>query len=371
MSEATDPKSSASADRALEPQVRTATAIAVRLGVLVLLIGWCLQIVAPFIGIVVWAFIIAVASTRPYERLAGLLGDRRSLAAALFVLLALLALIVPAVVLSETLVRGAARFAEQVTAGEVVLPTPPQKIAEWPIVGEQLHAGWLEASENLRVALRQLRPQLEAVSQWLLSAAGSAGIALLQFVASLVIAGVLLARSKGRDETVTRFASRLSGDRGLELAALAEGTIRSVVQGILGVALIQSILAGLGFLVVGLPGAGLWALLVLVAAVVQLPVALVMILPVLVVFSAESTGVAVAFLIWSLLVSLVDNVLKPILFGRGARVPAIVIFLGAIGGMLAMGIIGLFVGAVVLALGHQILMGWLSEEGPEAARGAG
>ena len=162
-------------------------------------------------------------------------------------------------------------------------------------------------------------------------------------------------------------ASRLAGERGVELANLAEATIRSVVQGIVGVALIQSILAGLGFMVVGLPAAGLWALLVLVGAVVQLPVTLVIIPPVLIVFSQASTPVAVAFTIWCVFVSLIDNVLKPLLFGRGAQVPTLVIFVGAIGGMLAMGILGLFVGAVVLALGYQILAAWLAEETATAA----
>lgn len=370
MSDATDPKSEAMAGE-LEPQVRTATEIAVRLGALVLLVSWCLVILAPFIGIIVWAFIIAVGSTGAYEWLAGMLGGRRRLAAAVYVLLALLVLIVPAVMLSESLVSGAARFAEQVTAGAVALPTPPQSIEGWPIVGERLYTAWLAGSEDLSTVLVQLRPQLEAVSRWLLSAAASAGIGLLQLVASLVIAGLLLARSERTEEALSRFASRLSANYGVELKGLAVGTIRSVVQGIVGVALIQTILAGLGLVVVGVPAAGLWALLVLVAAVVQLPVALVLIVPVLLVFSAQSTGVAVAFLIWATLVSFSDNILKPVLFGRGVQLPTIVIFLGAIGGMLAMGIIGLFVGAVVLALGYQILMAWLSDQEPAAAGAAG
>lgn len=370
MSESIDPKTSAAVDP-VEPYIRTATEIAVRLGVLVLLLAWCLQIVAPFIGLVVWAFIVAIASTGAYERLAGWLGGRRRLAAVLFVLLALLLIIVPAVFLSETLVRGATHFADQVRAGVIALPAPPESIATWPIVGEQVYGFWHEASENLKAALHQLRPQLEAVSQWLLSAAGSAGIALLQFMAALVIAGILLSRSSGRDDAVRRLAERLAPGHGDKLVTLSEGTIRTVVQGILGVALIQAILAGLGLIAVGVPGAGLWALLVLVAAVIQFPVALVMVLPVLLVFSSESTGVAGAFLVWSLFVSLIDNVLKPILFGRGARVPTLVIFVGAIGGMLAMGIMGLFVGAVVLALGHQIVLAWLApEEATDAVGGA-
>jgi predicted PurR-regulated permease PerM len=367
MSDATDARGGAMAGPDLEPQVRTATEIAVRLGALLLLAAWCLQIVAPFIGIVVWAFIFAVAAEGPYMWLERRVGGRSTLAAAIFVLLALILLIAPAIVLSETLVRGAAGFAEQVRAGGVALPTPPASVAEWPIVGEQIYAAWLKGSENLALVLQQLRPQLEAVSVWLLAAAGSAGIALLQFVGSLIIAGVFLARTENLRGALRRFVSRLTAGRGDEFVTLSVDTIRSVVQGIIGVALIQSVLAGVGLVLVGVPGAGLWALLVLVAAVVQLPVALVLLVPVLIVFATESTGVAITFLVWALFVSSLDNVLKPILFGRGARVPTLVIFVGAIGGMLAMGIMGLFVGAVVLALGYQILTAWLAEEAPQTA----
>ena len=154
--------------------------------------------------------------------------------------------------------------------------------------------------------------------------------------------------------------------RGNEFAELATATVRSVVQGIVGVAIIQALLAGLGFVVTGVPAAGLWALLVLVSAVVQLPVAVVMLPPVLLVFSSASTTAAVAFTVWCLFISLLDNVLKPILFGRGVKVPTLVIFIGAIGGMLSMGIIGLFLGAVVLALGYEILGAWMSDaDAPE------
>jgi predicted PurR-regulated permease PerM len=350
--------------------MRTATEVAVRLGALFLLVAWCLQIVAPFLGIVVWALIIAIAAAGPYQRLRVALGGRAGLAATTFVLVLLVLLFVPAVMLSETLVSGAHHFAEQLASGGLSIPVPPERVADWPIVGDRLYPLWLLASENLQAVLQRLEPQLATVSRWLLAAAGSAGIALLQLVASLLIAGVLLARSQGHEAAVVRFSSRLVGERGAEFAELAQSTVRSVVTGILGVALIQALLAGLGFIAVGLSAAGLWALLVLVAAVAQLPVVLVMIPPVLLVFSSESTGVALAFLLWSLLVSLIDNVLKPVLFGREARVPTLVIFVGTLGGMLAMGIIGLFVGAVILALGYEILRAWLAEDGVSEATDA-
>ena len=239
------------------------------------------------------------------------------------------------------------------------------------MIGPRLFASWTAASENLGDALSTARPQLEAVSRWLLGAASSAGAGVLQLVGSLLIAGVMLSRGEGRRRAIERFAIRMAGpERGSKLAHLANATVRSVVQGILGVALLQAVLAGAGFIVAGVPGAGLWALLVLVAAVVQLPVAIVMLPPLFLAFSSLGGWTAGALLVWSLVVALLDNVLKPILFGRGVEVPALVIFMGAIGGMLTMGIIGLFLGSVVLALGFALFVAWLEDSAQPAASSA-
>jgi predicted PurR-regulated permease PerM len=344
-----------------KPDVQRAVEIAVRLAVLCVLTAWCLWIVSPFVTLVVWGLIIAIGVDGFYLRVRTALGGRSVLAAVAVVLLALVLLVVPAVLLSETLISGAQHFARQLESDGFRVPPPPAKVEAWPVVGELVYSAWLRASENLTEALRPLKPQLLAASRWLFGAAGSAGVGLLQLVGSLIVAGVFLARSEGRDVVVKSVATRLTGVRGTELVDLANATVRSVVQGIVGVAIIQAVLAGLGLIVAGVPGAGLWALLVLVAAVVQLPVALVLIPPVLLVYSSSSTTVTVVFLGWSLFVTLIDNVLKPILFGRGVKVPTVVIFIGAIGGMLSMGIMGLFLGAVVLTLGYETLRAWIGE----------
>jgi predicted PurR-regulated permease PerM len=284
------------------------------------------------------------------------------------VLLGLALLVAPAIILSGTLVSGAQHFAADIGDGRLTIPPPPARMAEWPIVGGQLFEFWQLASENFEEALTHLAPQLKAVSIWLLSAAQSVGIALLQLVGSIVIAGFMLAFGEERRAAMERFAKRLAGPQGAELARLANATVSSVVQGIIGVAIIQAVLAGIAFAVAGIPGAGLWAMGVLVAAIVQLPTAVVMIPPVLLAFSSLSTPVAVALTVWCVGVGLIDNILKPMLFGRGVQVPTVVIFVGAIGGMLSMGIIGLFVGAVVLALSYEILGVWLAGLDEEASR---
>lgn len=343
-----------------EGAIQTSIEVAIRLVSVALLLGWCLMIVSPFVGIVIWALIIAIAADSPFERLASFLGGRRGLTAAIVVIGTLAILAVPVVMLAETLASGAQGFAAQIADGTLQVPPPAESVAEWPIIGDRLFAIWQLASQNLDTALTQLRPQLIVISESLVGAAGSAGAGILQLVASLILAGFLLTGSAGRHAAVVRFTSRLAGPkRGPAFAELANATVQSVVQGILGVAIIQAILAGLGFMAVGIPAAGLFALLVLVAAVVQIPVALVMIPPILIGFSTMGALPATLFAVWCVLVALLDNVLKPILFGRGVEVPTLVIFMGAIGGMLSMGIVGLFLGAVVLALGYELFGAWL------------
>lgn len=351
-----------SVDDGLTPKIRTAIEVSIRLGAITLLVLACLMIVAPFLTIVAWALIIAVAAEGGFETLSRWLGGRRVMAAFIAVTLTLLLLIVPTVQLSGSLVSGAQAFAQELKDGRVHVPPPDPRVADWPIVGKRVYENWELASKNLAAAMTHLEPQLQAVSRALLRAAGSVGAGILQMAGSLVIAGFMLVRAAKRRQSIERFATRMAGPvRGPRLMELANATVRSVVQGILGVALVQALLAGGGFMFAGVPAAGLWALLVLVAAIVQLPVALVMLPPVIYAFSSIGGVTAVALAAWCLMVGLLDNVLKPILFGRGVEVPSLVIFLGAIGGMLTLGIIGLFLGAVVLALGFALFMAWVSE----------
>lgn len=343
-----------------EETIASATEIAVRLGVLGFVVFWCLQIVAPFVGIVAWGLIIAIGAAAPYEAMAKAMGGRRGLAATVFVIIGLSVMVVPAVLLSDTLISGSQQFAQDVADGKMEIPPPQPRVAEWPVIGQPLFDAWSLASENLTAAIEPLGPQLKTVSTSLLHAAGSAGAGLLQLLASLFLAGFLLTRGEDRGAMITKFASRIAGEtQGPKLAELARATVTSVVQGIVGVAIVQAVLGGIGFIVADVPGAGLWAMLILVAAIVQLPVALVMIPPIIIVFSAQSTAVAIAFTIWCAAIGLVDNVLKPMLIGRGVELPTLVIFVGAIGGMLSMGIIGLFVGAVVLGVGYELFNAWI------------
>ncbi|MHC4992924.1 MAG: AI-2E family transporter, partial [Planctomycetota bacterium] len=313
----------------------------------------------PFLQPIVWSIILAVATQPIYTALCRVLGGRRRLAASALVLGALLVLIVPSVLLTTNLVDSVTELAEAVDSGTLEVPPPPPGVADWPLVGERVHTFWTAASRNLDAALDPLHPQLKAVGGWALEAGASAGVGLLVFVLSLVIAGVLLTNAESSAEAAHKIAERLVPERGAEFVELARSTVQSVTRGILGTALIQTFLAGLGMIVVGVPAFGLWTLLVLLLAVVQLPT-LIVLGPIIVwVFGSTSTGMAVLFAVWGVAVGLSDNVLKPLLLGRGSDVPMLVIFIGAIGGFVRAGIIGLFVGAVVLAVGHNLFKAWV------------
>ena len=345
--------------------------LTVRIGLLIILALWCFEIVKPFIGPIAWGVIIAVALYPVHERMRVALGGSGVTASTLLTLLVLLLMIVPSVMLSGTAIEGVTRLAENLRDGSLTIPLPPESVAGWPLIGERLSVFWTLAANNLEAALAEVAPRLTGLSGWLLARAAGVGMALLQFVVSIIIAGVMLANAPGGARMTNLIASRFGGKRGLALAGLAVATVRSVAQGVLGVAFIQSVLAGLGMMLAGVPAAGLWALLVLLLAIVQLP-ALLILGPVIgYVFWAESsTTVAVVFAIWSVAVSMSDTVLKPLLLGRGLSIPMLVILIGAIGGMLSSGIIGLFVGSVVLAVGYTLFIAWLGDGEPEPGQAA-
>jgi predicted PurR-regulated permease PerM len=334
---------------------------AIRIGLLFVLAAWCVLIVQPFLVPIVWGIIIAVASYPGYLRLLGVFGGRRALATTTFSLLLLLAIMVPVALLSGTLVEGAQGLMEQFKEGRIRIQPPPPGVAEWPFIGGWVAAYWSGAAEDPEAILLGIVPHFKDGGQWLLEAVAGAGLGLLQFLVATIIAGVLLARADPAKAAALAIARRLAGVRGLEFASLAEATVRSVTRGILGVAVIQAILAGLGFLAAGVPAAGLWALIALILSVVQVGVFPVLIPVLIYLFFTADLLTTLLFLGWAVFVGSIDNVLKPILLGRGVAVPMWVVFIGAIGGLLSMGIIGLFIGPVVLVLGYTLFLAWLYE----------
>jgi predicted PurR-regulated permease PerM len=342
--------------------VRRALEASIHIGLVGLLLFWCFKIGRPFIQIIIWGIIIAIAIHPIYSRLKSALGGRDRLAATLITIFALIFLLVPTIMLSDSLIDTAREVTAQLEDGTLKVPPPAESVRSWPVIGEPVHKLWSLGSKDLAAAVNKMAPRLRKYGISLLSAAADAGVGILMFVVSIIIAGVLLANADGAHQAALVLFARLAGERGATFVQLAGATVRSVAQGILGVAMIQAILGGLGCLVVGVPGAGLWALLILLLAVVQLPTILVLGPIIVYVFSTSSTITAVLFMIWSILVGISDAFLKPLLLGRGVDVPMLIVFIGAIGGFITSGIIGLFVGAIVFTAGYKLFLRWLEED---------
>ncbi len=342
--------------------IRRSLEVTIHIGLVALLTAACLKILLPFLPLVAWGIIIAIAVFPAYRWLRSMVGGRGKLAATLFTLLFLAILIVPIALLADTMVEGFHALTVRIKDGTFGVPPPPPSVGTWPIVGAPLQKLWNSASTDLTGLLQSLAPKITTLVPGVLAASAGFAFTVLLFVLSVLVTGVLLANASGCATATHSLTNRLLGERGPEFEDLAESTIRSVTNGILGVAVIQTVLAGLGFLVGGLPGAGLWTLIFLFAAVLQAG-ALVLVPAVIYMFAIAGTTKAVLFLLWCIVVALIDNVLKPLLLGRGVAVPIVVVFLGAIGGFIAMGIIGLFVGAIVLSVGYKLFLAWLEGHG--------
>ncbi len=341
--------------------VANALEATIRIVVLGLLLVWCFKIGRPFIEPITWGIIIAVAIDPLHRRLTSALGGRGGLAATLITLFALAILVIPTILLGGSLTDTAQHLSAQFKMGALNVPAPPESVKTWPVVGEHLYEFWVLAADNLEATLSKMGPQIKMVGEWLLTTAKSVAAGIVKFIVSIIISGALLVHSIAGQRFARSIATRLAGERGIELADLAGATVRSVAQGVLGVAIIQAILAGIGLLAANVPGAGFWALLVLFCAVVQIPPLLVLGPIIVYVFSTSGTTTAVVFAIWSIFVGTSDTFLKPLLFGRSVQVPMLVVLLGAIGGMMLSGIMGLFLGPVILVLGYQLFEAWLKQ----------
>jgi predicted PurR-regulated permease PerM len=338
---------------------RRAVEAAVRVGLIALLLVVCWTIVRPFYTPVVWGAILAVAVHPGFRALSDRIGGHDRWTAALLTLLGLAIIVGPIGMVVSVLWDNLQALGTQLSAGTLHVPPPPEAVAGWPLIGEPLHRLWSLASTNLEAALQEIGPQLQVVSGWLLTLAAGLGLGFLQFIVALVIAGVLLANADICHRAALAILGRVAGVRGAGLVELATRTVRNVTRGILGTALIQATLAGIGMVAVGVPGAGLLALIAFVLAALGIGAGLVLIPAMIYVFATGELWIGMLFAVWSVPVMLVDNVLKPILMGRGASVPILVIFVGVVGGTLAFGIIGLFIGPVVLALGYELGVAWI------------
>jgi predicted PurR-regulated permease PerM len=329
---------------------------AIRLGFIVLLLVWSFLIVKPFILLVLWGLIIAVAIYPMHKKLSSLIGGRNGLSAVLLTVFFLALLLVPSFLLVESTVHGIQSVVNVIENGKSLIPPPSQRVAEWKIIGKPIYEIWDLASKNIAGLIVKFSSQLKEVVPSLVSMATGLGKTIFLFAISIIIGGVLLNQDESAEKSANSIFNTLVGKQGENFVKLTVSTIRSVVQGVLGVAFIQAFFAGLGLWAIGMPVAGLWTLLIFLAAIMQLPTIIILGPLMVYSFSFASTTPAVIFTVWSILVGLSDNFLKPMLLGRGVDVPMLAILLGAIGGMMMSGIVGLFVGAVVLAVSYKVFV---------------
>lgn len=334
---------------------------AIRVACLGLLTYWSLILIKPFLTVIVWSVIIAVAVYPAFDWLSRKLGGRRALAAAVITVAGLVVLLGPATWLGLSLAESTRILIARIGAGTIAIPPPNEAIKSWPLIGDKLFELWQLASTNLQALLLEIAPQFKSLGTRLLSAAGSVGINLLKFILAAVISGFLLIPGPTLVQSCKNFLRHVAATRAEAFVDLAGATIRNVSRGVIGIAILQTLLAGIGLLFAGIPAAGLFSLLVLLLGIVQVGPSIVLI-PLLVwVWFTKDTLTATLFTAYILPVNLIDNVLRPLVMAKGLTTPMPVILVGVIGGTLAHGMIGLFVGPIVLSIAWQLLVVWTGE----------
>jgi len=330
-----------------------------RIGVLLIIAYYSLQILSPFINLALWSIILAVALYPAHSKLSAKLGNRQKLSATIIVAVFLFIIVFPVMIMTDSTVKSARNLSSQLQSGELSIPPPRDKVASWPVVGETLYDVWSKAAENVEETINQFEPQLRQAGEWLLKAIGGAAGGILTIIVSIVLAGFFMISADRGYAVARKIMTLLLGRRGAELTDLSIATIRSVAKGVLGVALIQTALAAIGLYATNVPYAGILLVLFLVIAIIQIPTTIIILPLIIWMYSAASPMVATIFAVYMILVGLSDNLLKPLLLGRGVAIPALVILLGAIGGIIYAGVIGLFLGAVILALAYTLILVWM------------
>ena len=339
--------------------------VLIRAGLIAVLAALCYVVFAPFLTLMAWAVILAVTLYPLHRWLARRLGERQGLAATILVLVACVLIIAPTALLLNSFGSSVQDFITAVRENTLVVPPPRAGIRDWPLVGPKIHDVWSKAHTDLPGLVQSMQPKIGELARQALAMVASIGLGLLQFIASFIVAGILMAYGEAGTRGSRAIFERVIGSgRGESFRQLSTATIRAVAQGVIGIAFVQAMLVGLALLVAGVPWAGVLAAITLVLSIAQIP-ALIVILPALgYIWSSDgySTASAITYTIMLLLSGLADNVLKPLMLGRGVDAPMPVILLGALGGLATRGILGMFVGATLLALGYQIFMGWVSPD---------
>ena len=352
----------------IDPRLpRTLLDTLIRAGLIATLVVACYEVFHPFLSLMAWALILAVTLYPLHGMLKSRVGGGEGRAATLLVIIAVGILLIPAYLLGASLTESVQSVITVVKQDGVHIPAPPASVSEWPLIGKPLYAFWAQTAADVSSALQQAAPHLKGAALGLLGKLAGASVGLLVFIGSLIIAGIIMAYGQTGHTSALRIANRVAAEgQGKDIVALCTATIRAVAQGVIGIAFIQMLLIGAGFIIKGVPGAGLLALAVLIIGIMQLPATLITLPVIAYVFFTEGASLAVIiFAIYTFVAGLADNVLKPLLLGRGVDVPMPVVLIGALGGMVVGGIIGLFIGPVLLAVGYKLFWQWVDQQPPQ------
>jgi predicted PurR-regulated permease PerM len=334
--------------------------LAVRLGVLGLLLYLAFVLIRPFISIVIWSVIIAVALYPLFVWTARTLGGREKLAAVLVTLFNLAIVIGPVTWMAMDLIESVSAISERVNWTDLSIPLPPDSVKSWAFVGEEIHRIWTLAATNTRELLLKIYPYLKPVGSLALGIVAGTGTSVLKFIISVIVAGFLFVSALPLVNAMKMLARKLEAERGEQFVSLAGTTIRTVSRGVVGIAVLQALLAGIGLAVAGIPAASLLTFAILVLGIIQVGPSILIIPIVIWSWFSMETGAAILFTAYMVPVNLIDNILRPFLLGRGLQTPMLIILLGVLGGTISYGITGLFLGPIILAVFWEILIAWIN-----------
>jgi predicted PurR-regulated permease PerM len=334
--------------------------IAIRIGLLVLLAYWSLKVIGPFVTILLWSGILTVALYPVFNWLARMIGSK-TLAAATITMLSLMIVLGPVTWLGFAMIGGIELLVKGIDTGQLAIPMPPEAVRSWPLIGEKIFQLWSQAASNTEALLLQSAPYLKDIGATLLNISQGVAVGLLEFVGSIVIAGFLYIPGPRVLDFIRILLRRILGHESQQMLQLIGSTIRNVARGVVGIALLQSLLAGIGFIIAGIPAAGLFTFLALVLGIIQIGPSILIIPIVIWSWMKMEPSSAVMFTAYMIPVSLADNILRPIIMAHGLSTPMPVILVGVIGGMIAYGISGLFVGPIVLAVLWALIQEWAVE----------
>ena len=340
---------------------KTLIEFAIQLAILAILIYWTLVLTRPFITIVIWSAVLTVALYPAFDWIAVRLGNRRRLAAVMITIISLLVVIGPATWLALDLIESLRSMAERLDLSAITLPPPPKTVKDWPLVGDKIYQFWDFATLNTKAALATVAPHLKPLGSGLLRIGAGAGIGVFQFFVSVIVAGFLFCPAPSIANSIKMFVRRLAPTRAEDFVDLAGATIRAVSRGVIGISALQALLAGLGLMVVGVPGASVLTSAILILGIVQVGPSIIIIPVIIWGWITMETTTALLFTAYMLPVNLLDNILKPIVMTRGLRTPMLVILIGVIGGTLSNGITGLFLGPIILAVIWELFAAWIAE----------